>query len=695
MTDAESLRQTPSVQRSAAVALILLQAMAMALLMESRFFVGFVSAVAIAGLVAPRFGWLRTFHQPTAFYVTVSFFLIRLRFAQSQLAFDRVYIQSEFAHEVASACLVLQLSALFQARYRELLPIWVLVASTVGMVFTGDMRTLPRNEWPLLLLFFGYCAAWGVYGSNCRRLIAGTGRWRFSSREWVLAGIFGASAIGLVVFSKLYRTHEKTLERVITETLGMADQSTGVGFSGNGGLYDISGLRRGRQNELRALVVTSPTEPGLLRGKTFVEFDGRNWRDIGEWRPLGAISQTVRAATFPRISLPRPSDNVFLIHDPPPNSPTVMDCWPMQNRLSGYLFAPLETVAVATASRAINQSQDQILTWDADYATIPYAVIKGQPPYREPAPDESYLELPDGLDSRVAELADNLFTEQTSFAEKHAALSEFFRSSFEYQLFGTRGLSRSRDRLVSFLLEERKGSCEYFATSTAILLRCAGVPTRYVTGFFVSEKNHVDGTWVARNKHAHAWVEAYNFETHRWVTVEMTPSDGQPAAEEKPFKQQFLESLAAYSQRIREYIRQGLIWPVVIALGSPLLVLVLGSMLLALLIRFLNRPKMTKPMKKPIVLPPDCQELMTERESMDQHLRRFGIHRQESETWLTFASRLSQNPEFANAETFADWYRRYALLRYGGRDISPGEMASLRDARMSLTSCPQRSIEVH
>ena len=86
--------------------------------------------------------------------------------------------------------------------------------------------------------------------------------------------------------------------------------------------------------------------------------------------------------------------------------------------------------------------------------------------------------------------------------------------------------SRS-DRISDFVENRRAAHCEYFATGAAMLLRLNGVPTRYVTGFTVTQQSASDENdgemWIARNRDAHAWVEAYDSDRQQWRIVEATP----------------------------------------------------------------------------------------------------------------------------------------------------------------------------
>ncbi len=66
----------------------------------------------------------------------------------------------------------------------------------------------------------------------------------------------------------------------------------------------------------------------------------------------------------------------------------------------------------------------------------------------------------------------------------------------------------------------RRGYCQYYATTMAILLRAAGVPTRLVQGFLPGDRSPT-GIETIRNSFAHAWVEVY-FPGYGWVEFDPT-----------------------------------------------------------------------------------------------------------------------------------------------------------------------------
>ncbi|MDA8974980.1 transglutaminase-like domain-containing protein [Akkermansiaceae bacterium] len=120
---------------------------------------------------------------------------------------------------------------------------------------------------------------------------------------------------------------------------------------------------------------------------------------------------------------------------------------------------------------------------------------------------------------------------ETDREEQEALLTYLkatFRREFSYSL--NREETRKDYAVTDFLNVEdkekqKKGHCEYFATSSALLLRRAGIPTRYVVGYALAEKGSKSGEWLLRGAHAHAWAQAYVGGT--WVN-EAAPVDEEP-----------------------------------------------------------------------------------------------------------------------------------------------------------------------
>jgi hypothetical protein len=100
---------------------------------------------------------------------------------------------------------------------------------------------------------------------------------------------------------------------------------------------------------------------------------------------------------------------------------------------------------------------------------------------------------------------------------------EKFLGGFTYSLYRDRVPPQGATALGDFLQRTRSGHCEYFASATALLLRSAGIPARYATGFAVTEYSRLEQAYVVRSRHGHAWTRAWL--DGRWVDLDFTPPD--------------------------------------------------------------------------------------------------------------------------------------------------------------------------
>lgn len=133
----------------------------------------------------------------------------------------------------------------------------------------------------------------------------------------------------------------------------------------------------------------------------------------------------------------------------------------------------------------------------------------------------AYLQLPEDLDPRVRQLALDITAGAATDHEKAARIEAHLKSNYQYTL--TLDWNPGPQPLTTFLLSARAGHCEYFASSMAILLRAAGVPTRLVNGFLMGEYNPVSDAYVVRQSDAHSWVEVY-IEGQGWTEFDPTPA---------------------------------------------------------------------------------------------------------------------------------------------------------------------------
>ncbi len=140
------------------------------------------------------------------------------------------------------------------------------------------------------------------------------------------------------------------------------------------------------------------------------------------------------------------------------------------------------------------------------------------------------LQLPDRVSPRVAGLVEQwrgVSDEPLQLVEQ--ALAYFREQPFVYTL--TPG-ELSGDVVDRFLFETRRGFCEHYAGSFALLMRLAGIPARVVVGYQGGEKNPHAEHWVVRQSDAHAWTEVW-LPDYGWWRVDPTAAVA-PARIEQP-----------------------------------------------------------------------------------------------------------------------------------------------------------------
>jgi transglutaminase-like putative cysteine protease len=143
--------------------------------------------------------------------------------------------------------------------------------------------------------------------------------------------------------------------------------------------------------------------------------------------------------------------------------------------------------------------------------------------------DKSQLALPAGVDPRVVALAAQVTRGAATPYDKAFAIQQLFRGGqFTYDLSVAPG--HGEDDIVRFLFSTKRGYCEQFAGTYAVLARLAGLPTRVAVGFTAGDPDPATGRLVVRELNAHAWPEVF-LGSAGWVAFEPTPGRGIPGSQ--------------------------------------------------------------------------------------------------------------------------------------------------------------------
>ena len=164
------------------------------------------------------------------------------------------------------------------------------------------------------------------------------------------------------------------------------------------------------------------------------------------------------------------------------------------------------------------------------------------------------LMIPPKERSAITQTAEEIgLLDEPDFNRKLELLRNWFRQNFKYsrdlKIFSYTALATQPTGINKFLTVAREGHCEYFATAAALLLREANIPSRYTTGYVVSERDVKRNGMVIRGTHGHAWCRAWNEAGQHWVDLDTTPPQWLAGATpELTRMQRFNDSL----KRIRE-----------------------------------------------------------------------------------------------------------------------------------------------
>ena len=129
-------------------------------------------------------------------------------------------------------------------------------------------------------------------------------------------------------------------------------------------------------------------------------------------------------------------------------------------------------------------------------------------------------ELPAETLAWAKPLADEIVGDYQSPYHKALAIASYVRRSARYNLQTQRMPKKAKDFARWFLEESDTGYCVHFATAATVLLKAAGIPARYVTGYMVQVEEDVPATVTGDD--AHAWVE-YWVQGFGWTVLECTP----------------------------------------------------------------------------------------------------------------------------------------------------------------------------
>jgi transglutaminase-like putative cysteine protease len=186
-----------------------------------------------------------------------------------------------------------------------------------------------------------------------------------------------------------------------------------------------------------------------------------------------------------------------------------------------FAFVPRdETVTSRTAG-----SVGHVTSYLVNYATT--LPTSQQLRSSTPAPADIEAEfggVPAGVPAVVGQYAQQITAGLTNDYDRALALQSFFRdrNNFRYDLNAGYG---DGYHAMALFLQKRRGYCQHFAATMAMMAREIGIPARVVVGFLAPSTVQSGNEYVFSSGDAHAWPELY-FGGIGWVRFEPTPGNG-------------------------------------------------------------------------------------------------------------------------------------------------------------------------
>ena len=293
-----------------------------------------------------------------------------------------------------------------------------------------------------------------------------------------LAMLAGALPLALVVFL--------LFPRLQSPLWGISAKGAMTGISEEMTLGNIGSLSRSNDIAFHVRFFDPAPHPSqrYWRGPVLWNTDGRRWsRGV---QPVGSLPAIAGSST----------DIDYEITLEPTGSYWLFGLDVVTSRPPG---AFLNGNFALVNSQRINKRTSYRLSSDPDYRLLALSDYERR----------MALQLPARISPRVRALVDD-WQASTDPSQPlqlvQEALAYYREQPFVYTL--SPGLLQD-DPIDQFLFETRRGFCEHYAGSFAVLMRLAGIPSRVVVGYQGGEKNPHAEHWVVRQSDAHAWTEVW------------------------------------------------------------------------------------------------------------------------------------------------------------------------------------------
>ncbi len=130
----------------------------------------------------------------------------------------------------------------------------------------------------------------------------------------------------------------------------------------------------------------------------------------------------------------------------------------------------------------------------------------------------AYLSFPEGTNPRLKAFGEALLIDHDNPRERIDAFYTHLASS-DYKMTLTSDIEEGMYSLDRYFFDDKAGTIEHLASSTAMVLRAAGIPTRLITGYRGGSLIALTDFVIVKQEHAHVWVEAWT-DDKGWQRIE-------------------------------------------------------------------------------------------------------------------------------------------------------------------------------
>ena len=322
---------------------------------------------------------------------------------------------------------------------------------------------------------------------------------------------------------------------------------------------------------------------------------------------------------------------------------------------------------------------------------VDYRVHFGNQGIDMSAPTHLDLNIPPKEAPAINQIRDQLQLGGLPPGDILSRVESFFMKEYKYSLV-QRDPGRKKTPLSHFLLKSRAGHCEYFATATVLLLRSAGIPTRYSRGYSVHEFSDLENRFIVRDRHAHAWTLVYVDGT--WHNFDTTPGSWVSLENAAAPRWQILYDLWSWCKfnlsRAWWWLRQSGVFGYLWWLLVPIILIAARRLLRKTKVKRVVRNRVRSAEDSPKPAGTDSDFYLIE-----EALAGVGVERHAAETLRHWIGRLPQKPGAAQLmvelESLLNLHYRY---RFDPKGISPADKevlkSSVREWLSSYKSPEQR-----